>query len=194
MTFYNPNIQLTFDKDTREFVELRGAILASYRIVYKSNESRKVGDIGGLDFIRFENRHQQTNLLLVDSAFPVILSDIATKVIQGRLHTFQECLEALELLIIASEEYDKLYFKNKLQQFLELLLYSDIASKHASKGETNFNRIYCVRSSSDELNYYTLYDRLKIYDFLIREMKLEIDLERSDLKSAEICLCLRFRT
>lgn len=191
MSFYNPNIQRAFDEDKIEFVQLKGQIFAEYKIIYLANEDCNVMDLSSLQFLRFENKHQQSNLLFVDKVFPAILAEIALEAFAGRVHSFAESISSKESLETADNEYDLLYFANKINQFLELIAYSDIASKHRSFGITNFNRIYCMRHSSNESEHYTLYSRLKLYEYLKREMSLEATLEKKAENGFEATLCLK---
>lgn len=193
MTFYNPNIQRTFDEHKKEFIQLRGVTFAEYKIIYSASEDWNVMDIKSLHFVRFQNKHQQSNLLLVDRAFPSVLAEITLAILAGTVHTFAESISSVESIKTADNEYEPLYFDNKISQFLELLLYSDIASKHPSVGVLNFNRIYSQRHSADELEHYTLYNRLKLFEYLKREMILEINTKESTKNETEVTLCLRIR-
>jgi hypothetical protein len=199
MSFYNPNIQRAFEEDKREFIQLKGVTLATYTIVYRINDGYVVTDLSHIHskfqllFQRFENLQQQRNLMLVDSVFPVLMADIALEVLLGSVCTLREYIGSEKTLKMVSDGYEELFLPYKLHDFIELLVYSDIASRHSSKLERDFRRVYCRKNTADELKYFTLYERLKLYDYLIREMRLEIDWEKSDIKKHKACLCLRLR-
>jgi hypothetical protein len=199
MSFYNPNIQRAFDEDERDFIQLKGLTLATYVIVYRINDGYSATDISQIHskfqllFQRFGNLHQQRNLMMVDSVFPVLMADIALEVLLGVVRSLREYIGSEKTLKIVPDGYEELYLPHKFHDFIELLVYSDIASKHSSKVERDFRRIYCRKSTADEFEYFTLYERLKLYDYLMREMRLEIDWEKSGIKGHEARLCLRLR-
>ena len=199
MSFYNPNIQRAFEEDKREFIQLKGVTLATYTIVYRINDCYVFTDLSHIHskfqllFQRFENLHQQRNLMLVDSVFPVLMADIALEVLLGNVCTLQEYICSKKTLKMVSNGYEELFLPYKFHDFIELLVYSDIASKHSSKVERDFHRIYCCKSTADELEYFTLFERLKLSDYLMREMRLEIDWKKSGIKGHKARLCLRLR-
>ena len=197
MTFYNPNIQAKFEEDERSFVQLTGQTFARYVIVYTMEEGTEGVDpfdpdsTCWLSFLRYESAHQQRNLTAVHSFFGILLADIALEVLTGRVSTFWDYILQTMAKKTPATQYEALYMGDKIQDFIELLVYSDIASKHESAGERDFNRIFCVKKEADEPLFYTLYERLKLYDFLKREMRLSIDRKQSKVCGNEVHLCLK---
>ncbi len=197
MSFYNPNIQQTFDEDSRDLVILKDVTFGVFEIVYSisiDHEIKQLTDIQQKEmfkFVKLKNNYQHYNLQLVDNSFPESLSDIALDAFFGNVNSFQDYILNKKPFQSIFEEYEILYLSDKIQDFIELLVYSDISSKHKSKGERNFSRVFKQKTIIDEPQYYTLFDRLKLYDYLKQKMKLEIDMNKSAINGNEVTLCLK---
>lgn len=197
MSFYNPNIQETFDNDSRNFVVLKDMTFGFFEIVYSISIDYKVKELLDiqhkemLNYAKFKNNYQHYNLQLVDHSFPELLGDIASEVFFGNINSFQDYILNKKPFQSIFEEYEVLYLSDKIQDFIELLVYSDIASKHKSKGDRDFSKIFQQKNIIDEPRYYTLFDRLKLYDYLKKEIKLAIDMNKSTINGTKVTLCLK---
>jgi len=197
MSFYNPNIQRAFEADKREFIKLKDLIFATYKICYRISDGCSVKDVEDLrakyqlDFVGFDNPFQQQNLTLVDGTFPALLGDIALEVLTGRVKSPMDYIVRNQPFTSLTKQHLALYEGDKVQDFIELLVYSDIASKHFSKGERDFTKIFKQRKTADEFEYYSLFERLKMYDFLKKYMRFEIDRTKSEIDGREVKLFFR---
>ena len=188
MSFYNPNIQHAFEEDKRNFIKLKNLTFASYKIKYRINDCCSVKGIDDLrakyqlGFVGFENRFKQQNLCLVDEKFPELLADIALEVMTGRVKSFWDFIVRNKPFISLTAEHQAIYEGDMIQDFIELLVYSDIASPKISRGERDFTKIYKYKNTSSEYEFFSLFERLKMYDYLKRNILLEIDKRKSVLK------------
>lgn len=199
MTFYNPNIQAAFDADEREFILLRDVELARYVLVFQLREGCSVSGAGELralyqlEFVKLADKVQQENLRHVKENFAAILADITLEVLTGRVNTFEEYLMQKLTLKMEKERNEVLYIGDSIQDFIELLVYSDISGKKMSSGERDFTRIFGATDVSGGYPvFYSLFDRLKLYARLRKEIKLEIDRGAIDINGREVRveLCL----
>ncbi len=197
MSFFNPNIQQVFEDDNREFIKLKNLIFATYNIIYCIREDYNVREFSELraksqlEFIRFVNRFQEQNLTLIDSNFPTLLADIAIEVMTNRVKSLSDFIVRNQPFNSLIEQHNALYESDKIQDFIELLVYSDIASKHLSKGERDFTKIFKCRKTANEIEYFTLFERLKLYEYLKNNILLEIDWNKSEINGREVSLVLR---
>ena len=198
MTFYNPNIQAAFDADEREFILLRDVELARYVLVYQLREGCCVANadelrsLYQLEFVKLADKAQHENLRCVNDGFDTILADITLEVLTGRVASFEEYLVQKLTLKTEKERNEVLYTGDTIQDFIEMLVYSDISKKNPSSGERDFTRIFGV---SDHTNghpvFYSLFDRLKLYARLRKEIKLEINRGSIDINGREVQIELR---
>lgn len=193
MTFYNPNIQANFDADEREFILLRDVVLARYVLVFQLREGCSVSGaeelraLYQLEFVKLADKVQQENLRYVKENFAAILADITLEVLTGRVNTFEEYLMQKLTLKTEKERNEVLYIGDSIQDFIELLVYSDISGKKMSSGERDFTRIFGATDESDGYPvFYSLFDRLKLYARLRKEIKLEIDRDAIQINGREV--------
>jgi len=198
MTFYNPNIQATFDADEREFILLRDVELARYVLFFQLREGCFISGVDELralyqlEFVKLADNVQQENLRYLKEGFAAILADITLEVLTGRVNTFEEYLMQKLTLRTEKERNEVLYIGDSIQDFIELLVYSDISGKKMSSGERDFTRILGV-SNKDGGHpvFYNLFDRLKLYARLRKEIKLEIDRDAIEINGREVRIELR---
>lgn len=197
MSFYNPNIQKAFDKDEYNFIKLTGLTFGTYKIIYRISDGFSVVNIYDLrekhqlNFVGFDNRIQEQNLTLVDKTFPALLADIVLEALIGKVTSLRDFIIRNQPFNSMIEQYKALYEGDRIQDFIELLVYSDIAAKHISKGERDFTKIFKRRKTANEFEYFTLFERLKLYDYLKIKMKLEIDKKKTEIKGREVILFLK---
>lgn len=180
-----------------DFINLKNLVLAEYKINYHINDCfsitklEKVSSKHQLLFQKFESKVQQSNLLFVDSIFPIILSDLALDVLLGKVTSFSEYIQAkrspVEIGILANEEY----LKYKFFQFVHSLLYSDVSSKKVCDGTPKTNKVFCIKNESGEIDFYTFYEQQVLQLLLLDKLKLEIDLSSSTISKHSVKLCLR---
>lgn len=195
-SFYNPNVQATYESDT-SFVHLKKMELAEYGIVYRINDCYDVTELSDfrlkhqLLFQHFVNIQQQRNLMYVDSVFPLILADLGLDVFLKKIKSFEAYVPAQKQFSAPDLLDAGLYYNYKLRDFIEFLLYSDIAQTQKCTGIRNYDKIFGAAGTEDELEFYTLYERLKLYDYLMANMHLEIDLQKSGMTENEVTLYLK---
>lgn len=182
-----------------DFINLKNLVLAEYKIHYHINDCfsiTKLDEVSSkhqLLFQKFESKVQQTNLLFVDSIFPIILSDIALDVLLGKVTSFSEYIHTkrnpIEIGILANEEY----LKYKFFQFVHAMLYSNASSKKVCDGTLKTNKVFCIKNESGEILFYTLYEQQALQLLLLDKIKLEIDLTSSTVSKSNVKINLQMR-
>lgn len=182
MSFYNPNIQNAFDADSQVFIVLKDIELANIEMVFSVSDGSIVSDVNDiraayqLKFIKLASDVLENNLKKVNDNFVNLLSKICLEVLLARINSFEEYLIQQLALEPEVNRNDVLYEGDSIQDFIELLLYSDIISDKPSCGIRDFSKILgMVNIKHDAPVFYNLYDRLKLYDHLRRTMRLKID-------------------
>jgi hypothetical protein len=183
-----------------DFINLKNLVLAEYKINYHINDCFSITKLENVSskhqllFQKFENRVQQSNLLfMVDSIFPIILSDLALDVLLGKVTSFSEYIQAkrspIEIGILANEEY----LKYKFFQFVHSLLYSDVSSKKVCDETPKTNKVFCIKNESGEIDFYTFYEQQALQLLLLDKLMLEIDLSSSTVSKSNVKMNLLIR-
>lgn len=182
MSFYNPNIQKAFDADQRLFIKLENITLATYNICFKVSDGCSVNKLADfhaayqLHLLKFSEEFKLFNLQLVDKDFPNLFIEIVKLVFVGKINTFADYLTLKSSFQLSLDNHTMTYLGDRIQDYLELLIYSDISENKASRGERDFTKIFHFnQNESPELQqYFSLYERLKLYNWLREHIKLEI--------------------
>ena len=197
-SFYNPNVKATYESDSR-FVHLKKMDLAEYGIVYKINDCCQITKLSDFNqknqllFQRFVILQQQWNLMYVDSVFPQILADLVLDVFLGNITCLEDYVTASKQFTVSELLDAELYYNYKLRDFIEYLLYSDIAKTQESSGSKNYDKIFGTTNTHNEIEFYTLYERLKLYDYLMKNMQLEIDMQKCCLNDNKTTIYLKIK-
>jgi len=181
----------------RNFILLKGKTFAVYRIIFHINDCYSLKELSGFNhkfqllFEKFESKTLQLNLVYIDSIFSVILADLTLDVFLNKITSFEGYLQAKKSLLINDETFDKIYFRHKIIDFIRFLVYSDVSKNVPFNGNMEYDKIFCLKNNSGEIDYYTIYDRCKLYELLLEKMKLLIDLKSSTISENEVNLCLK---
>src|ERR1035437_800827 len=181
----------------RNFILLKGKTFAVYRIIFHINDCYSLKELSRFNhkfqllFQKFESKTLQLNLAYIDSIFSVILADLTLDVFLNKINSFEGYLKAEKSILITDEKFDKIYFRHKIVDFIRFLLYSDVSKNLPFNGDMEYDKIYCMKNNNGEIDYYTIYDRPKLYEFLLEKMKLMIDLKSSTISENEVNLCLK---
>jgi hypothetical protein len=182
MSFYNPNIQSTFDADQCLFIKLENVTLATYTMSFKVSQGCYVDQLSNfhsayqLQFLKFSEDFKLSNLNLIDKDFPNLFVEIVKLVFVGKINTFADYLRLKSSLQLSFENHTLTYLGDRIQDYLELLVYSDISENKQSRGERDFTKIFHLnQNESPELpQYFSLYERLKLYNWLREHIRLEV--------------------
>jgi len=190
-------LQKQLEENQRDFINLKGKNFADYQIIYHINDCYQITDLSRfrtkdqLLFQKFESKEQQMNLMYVDTIFPILLSELALFVFVDEVKSFEDYLKLKKQVRILQIESDKFYLKYKIIDFIKQLVYSNIAGKTYSNGHFYNDRIYCIKNDFGEIDFYSIIDQLKLFNFLIKKIKLEIDFNSSRVTENEVNLCLK---
>ena len=78
-----------------DFIHLKGKIFGEYNFIYHINDGYNPKDLSSfhakhqLLFQKISDRTAQTNLMIVDSVFPIILADIVLEVFLKKVRHFR---------------------------------------------------------------------------------------------------------
>jgi hypothetical protein len=131
--------------------------------------------------------------MFVDSIFTNILADVVLEVFIENANSFNDYINSKYKIKIVEEKQEERYFKYKFSDFINMLLYSDIASEQIYKGAEQTDRVYCVKNNLGELEYFSIYERVTLQLKLLQELVLEIDFNLSSISNQEVELCFRIR-
>jgi hypothetical protein len=131
--------------------------------------------------------------MFVDSIFTNILADVVLEVFIENANSFNDYINSKYKIKIVEEKQEERYFKYKFSDFINMLLYSDIASEQIYKGTEQTDRVYCVKNNLGELEYFSIYERVTLQLKLLQELVLEIDFNLSSISNQEVELCFRIR-
>jgi hypothetical protein len=86
------------------------------------------------------------------------------------------------------------YLEYKFMDFIHFMLYSNIASTTPFNGETDLNRIYCLKSINKEIEYFSIYEQFALKKKLLDDLILFIDYAKSTIVGDTARLCLKIQT
>lgn len=179
------------------FIHLKNKTFAEYNFTYHINdgysvkELTKFNDRNQLLFQKINSKVMQMNLMMVDSVFPLLLSEVVISVFLDKSESFQEYIDEKKSIFISNKEYDSELLKYKFRQFIHYLLFSDIFSKNVFNGNIDSNKVYYIKDENRELKYYSTFEQNELQELMFQKMKLEIDLKKSIIRKDEVEICLR---
>lgn len=179
------------------FINLKNNTLAKYFFVYKINDLYSINE-----FPKFKNKHQllfqklvsinqHVNLTIVDSVFSNIIADLLLEVFLNNVSTFNQYISTKNKISFVDKENEFHYFKYKFFNFIHFLLYSEIASNMVYKGEIYTDRVYCIKNTLGEIEYFSIFEQAELQLKLLNDLKLEIDLDSSSINKQTVKLCLK---
>jgi hypothetical protein len=183
-----------------DFVSLNKKVLAEYVFVFKVNDAYTITDLNQVHdkhqllIQGLENKNQQLNLMFVDSVFFNILSDVVLEVLLNKAHSFNQymALNTNCISFIGNDECK--YLEYKFMDFIHFMLYSNFASTMPYNGETDLNRIYCLKSINEEIEYFSIYEQFALKKKLLDDLILFIDYAKSTIVGDTVRLCLKIQT
>ena len=134
-----------------DYINLSNRQFAEYKIVFRANELHKLNNIDDfrfkeqLSFERYENNNLQSNLMLLDSNLQIIIADIALLVSLRKINNLNDYIYSNERISFPAIKNDKSYFERKIMDFLNGLLYGEVAANDIWNGDTDGKRIYCYK-------------------------------------------------
>jgi len=189
------------NQQSTDFINLTNRQFAEYEIVFRINDSfclKSIGDFSIKEqflFQRFKNRNQQLNLMLIDSIFPIILADMALLVLLGKIKNLNDYLNSKEKIIFPQIINDKIYFERKIMDFMNGLLYGEVGGKAVWNGNTDNRRVFCIKNTNDELDFYSIFERNKLHELLKSKMKIEVNIPKiGKNKNVSIGLVFKYST
>jgi hypothetical protein len=183
-----------------DFIPLNKKVLAEYVFVFKVNDAYTITDLNQVHakhqllIQRLDNKNQQLNLMFVDSVFFNILSDVVLEVLLNKAQSFNQYMALNTKCISFSGNDESKYLEYKFMDFIHFMLYSNIASTTPFKGETDLNRVYCLKNINEELEYFSVYEQYNLKKKLLNDLMLSIDYTKSTVIGNELRLCLKIHT
>ncbi|HRZ96519.1 MAG TPA: HpaII family restriction endonuclease [Paludibacter sp.] len=185
---------------TNDFINLKSLKFTEYEIIFRVNVGYIIKSINNISvkeqllFQRFNNKNQQLNLMLIDSVFPIILADMALLVLLGKIKNLNDYLNSNERIVFPQVINDKIYFERKIMDFINGLLYGEVGGKVVWNGETDNRKIFCMKNNNGELEFFSIYDRKKLFEILISKMIFDSsDSQFINDNRREVKVCLKFK-
>lgn len=149
---------------TPKFIKLENLQLIEVEFECEVDSTRGKIKINGIS-----NQLLHLNLIMVDSKFPEILAEAALNA-----NTLEECtLGQIMAELIShshfSKEYAVRYYQYKINSFLQLLLYSNLAKNEVCKGVIDSSLVYLYKTKQGDLHYFSTYDQNKLFNLIQQE-------------------------
>jgi HpaII restriction endonuclease len=171
---------------TPQFIKLENLKLIDVEFECEVDSAREKIEITSIS-----NRLLRLNLMLVDSKFPEILAEAALS-----LNTLEQCtLEQIvaELILHSqfSREYASRYYLYKINSFLQLLLYSNLATNDVCKGIIDSSRVYLYKTKQGDLHYFSIYDQNKLFNLIQQQCVCKSSIVTDAGSTKKVILTLR---
>ncbi len=173
-------IELVFKKKP-ENINISNRLFAEYEILFRVNDGYKLNSIGDISFKeqllfkRFKNNNQQLNLMLIDSVFPLILADMVLLVLLRKVKNLNDYINSNERIVFPQIINDKIYFERKIMDFINGLLYGEVGGKAVWNGNTENRRVFCIKNTNDELDFFSIFERKNLFELLKSKMRIEVN-------------------
>lgn len=185
MTFYNPNIQSVFDSDSSLSAVLHDFHFSNFSLaIYHFRfDKYPVVDFTSITLdeqtnscsLAFVSSFQLANMAIVDVNFYTCFLDIVSKSYQLHISTFAEYMRCNERISNKASYSDNVYIKDRIFDFIELLLYSDIANAADNCQRHDFHKYLDKKDASLRFPVYTtLYERLKLFNYLFDNIRFQV--------------------
>lgn len=149
---------------TTKFIRLKSRLLIEIDFEFETSSTPDE-----YRFVRVSNRLMHLNLMLVDSKFPEILSDIVQCVNRFGSGSLSELIVRLTMRSHFKLEYADRYYQYKVRHFLELLLFSNLNSKDVCKGKIDSSIVYCCKNRQEETQFFSLVNRHELFDLIFMQ-------------------------
>lgn len=184
-----------FQKMKSNFIHLKGKVFAEYKIIYRINDGYAIKELNRFSskyqllFQKFSSKIQQTNLMFVDSIFPLHLADVALETFLHGVSSFREYAFMEKKFTVIDTKTDIKYFRNKFYDFILHLLFSNISAEDFFKEEMQRDNVYYLKNETNAINYYSFYEQRELQSLLFDKMQLQINLSNSFIREQEVTLC-----
>ena len=166
------------------FINLTNRKFAEYEILFRVNDVFELNSINDIKFKehllfqRFKNKNQQLNLMLIDSAFDLILADIALLVLLGKITNLKDYINSKERIVFPQIINDKDYFERKIMDFINGLLFGEVGGKKEWNGETDNRRVFFIKNPNDELVFYSIYESKNLFELIKSKITNRVIIEQ----------------
>ncbi len=185
--------------DPTNFVHLKNITFAEYQFKYHLNDCYGECDLSGLRnkdqllFQKMSPKNHQLNLILVDSMFPILLSDIVLEVFIRGISSFEQYKAKRVEPVLMDMHLPRAYLHNKLFSFMDYLLYSKIAASKVWNGRFDYETVFYRKDGNGEIQYYPVYNRKELFEYMMPNVQLGIDKEKSFVKGRTVSLCFTIK-
>ena len=187
------------EEKINSFIKLKELTFAEYDIIYHINDCFSINQLSAVHskhqllFTKYSDKIQQMNLVLIDSLFPTILADVALEVFLNKVTTFQQYIQLKKTFSVIDSINDRHYLKHKFVSFIHHLLYSEISSKAVCTGEIQSDKVYCLKNSAGELQFYSIFEQNELQLMLLDKLQLQINHKSSSISDEQIKLSLQIK-
>ncbi|MFM2016966.1 MAG: hypothetical protein RL007_622 [Bacteroidota bacterium] len=171
---------------TPKFIKLENLHLIEIEFECEVDSTREKFKIAGIS-----NQLLRLNLMLVDSKFPKILAEATFIANTLGQCTLEQIVSELTLHSQFSKEYAAHYNQYKINSFLQLLLYSNLATNDVCKGVIDSSRVYVYRNNQGDLHYYSIYDQNNLFNLIQQQCVCKCSIVTDAGKIKKLMLTLR---
>ncbi len=179
------------------FVNVRDKLSTEFFFIYHVNDWYSITDLAKIKiknqlfFQKINNNVKQLNLMIIDSLFPFILSDLTLDVLLNNINSFSDYVKNKESLIINNILFNQSNIKHKFNYFINLLLLSNISSDEVFNGNIDSNKVFFLKNQLNQIQYFSIYEMNELQNLLFNKMTLEIDFTKSLINDSVANICLK---
>jgi len=181
------------------FIHLKDLVRIEYEFIYHINDGYSIDNLrdfsskNQLLFQRLGSKQQQMNLMMVDSIFPILLSDAVIDIFLYGVNSFSQYVDRKNNDIVVNTQFASGYVEYKLKQFIYFLLFSDLNLDAPFHGHTDNTKVYYLKNGQEEVCYYSIYDLKELQCLLVGKMKLTVNRAKSYILKQDAHLFLEMR-
>ena len=182
------------------FIKLKNQTIASYAIQYNINQCfhlQHVEQISAKHQIYYKGlleKEQVYELMLVDTAFGVVVGKLAQEVLLKKVKTLREFLSIHKHSTIINGYTDAFYYQFKFEHWLMQLFFPEentMLNKHSKTPfSANTRSVYVLKNDKGELAYFSIFERIILFELLFDLMQLRIDFKKSTIENETLTLIM----
>jgi hypothetical protein len=186
--------------NTPAFIKLKNKTIASYAIQYNINQCfhlKQVGQINSKHQFYFKGlleKEQVYELMLVDTAFAEVAGKLAQEVLLKKVKTLREFLLIHKHATIINGYTDAFYYQYKFEHWLMQLFFPEEnvhLNKHSKTPfSANTRSVYVLKNDKGELAYFSIFERIILFELLFDLMQLRIDFKKSTIENETLTLIM----
>lgn len=158
------------------FIKLKNLQIFETQVIFQKNK------LGELEKGEIKSLQQKLNLMMIDSRMPELIVDLAHGVFSKKYNGFKDFVDFNSFK--SSQIIDIHSFMNrKISDLLEYLLFAKLDQNSIWDGHLNNDNIYCFRDNKSELQFFTIYEKRVLFEFVMNRNVISTNILSEDKES-----------